>query len=61
MARLTEGRTVKQETSKQLVLDESKQAEPARDLGQERMEFERMMERQSLASRQYTMGKLLSA
>ncbi len=49
--------TIKQ----QLVSEESDQAEPVRNLHQERLEFERMMERQSQASRQYTMGKLLSA
>lgn len=32
-----------------------------RDLDQERAEFERMIERQSEASREYTRGKLLSA
>jgi len=32
-----------------------------RDLNQERAEFERMIKRQSEASREYTRGKLLSA
>lgn len=35
--------------------------EAARDLNQEREEFERMIERQSEASREYNMGKLQSA
>ena len=37
------------------------QADQARDLEQERQVYERMLERQSEASRQYSMGKFRSA
>ncbi|WP_299502491.1 hypothetical protein [uncultured Roseobacter sp.] len=51
-------------------MDQEKQQQPQhepnedvlpRDLDKERAEFERMVERQSEASREYTRGKLLSA
>ncbi len=45
------------------VLDKTQesQADKTRDLKQERQNYERMLERQSEASRQYTTGKFRSA
>jgi hypothetical protein len=37
------------------------QGDQTRDLEQERQVYERMLERQSVASRQYSMGKFRSA
>lgn len=49
------------ETQQQYNQNEPENNELTRDLNQEREKFERMIERQSEASREYNMGKLLSA